>query len=516
MTDNVSSNSFLIKVEETSSFGPLQTNETIGYVALEEGIITDGGVEIGQVGSIETGPVWTRVTFPNRFDTIPIVVASSMTTNDLNQSVVRVRNIDITGFDVRIEEYPSQDGEHDLETIGWIAVKPGIWTLDGKTLIANTTDSVDDSFKSVSLQGFSTTPIILSQIQSYNESNRGSHTRQNNPTATGFDVKIEEETDNTHTFETIGYIAIEPTVLRSGAAKISETKYYPYGVVQEGGSEKYLYTGKEMDKGTGLYYYESRYYNSKTGRFVQPDTIIPDVYNPQSLNRFTYVLNNPMRYTDPTGHCAGVCAFAVTVLALYGIYQGGKRILKGHNQVNDPANTPPHGQPLTVEQEIGYLNMYGGVWEVALTVSTSSASPVDSTKNVAKSSTETVFSGNIFEMHMKNMENAIRELHNPLELPGVAGPDVELDYIPMYPGGTQYETSYEERSIDSDYDNNFSPINYGNMIPTASSVSLTPPGPNTGDTRGGNSNPSPPTSTAPAPSPPSTYTPPSWYNSDTN
>ena len=117
---------------------------------------------------------------------------------------------------------------------------------------------------------------------------------------------------------------------------------------------------------------------------------------------------------------------------------------------------------------------------------------------------------------MKNMENAIRELHNPLELPGVAGPDVELDYIPMYPGGTQYETSYEERSIDSDYDNNFSPINYGNMIPTASSVSLTPPGPNTGDTRGGNSNPSPPTSTAPAPSPPSTYTPPSWYNSDTN
>lgn len=37
-------------------------------------------------------------------------------------------------------------------------------------------------------------------------------------------------------------------------------------------------------------------------RFVQPDTIIPNLYNPQDLNRFSYVRNNPIRYTDPSGH----------------------------------------------------------------------------------------------------------------------------------------------------------------------------------------------------------------------
>lgn len=39
-------------------------------------------------------------------------------------------------------------------------------------------------------------------------------------------------------------------------------------------------------------------------QFNQPDTLIPDIYNPQSWNRYTYVLNNPIRYNDPTGHMA--------------------------------------------------------------------------------------------------------------------------------------------------------------------------------------------------------------------
>ena len=40
------------------------------------------------------------------------------------------------------------------------------------------------------------------------------------------------------------------------------------------------------------------------GRFTQPDSIVPNLFDPQSLNRYSYVLNNPVRYTDPTGHMA--------------------------------------------------------------------------------------------------------------------------------------------------------------------------------------------------------------------
>jgi hypothetical protein len=38
------------------------------------------------------------------------------------------------------------------------------------------------------------------------------------------------------------------------------------------------------------------------GRFISADTIVPDGQNPQAFNRFALVLNNPLRYTDPTGH----------------------------------------------------------------------------------------------------------------------------------------------------------------------------------------------------------------------
>jgi hypothetical protein len=46
-------------------------------------------------------------------------------------------------------------------------------------------------------------------------------------------------------------------------------------------------------------------------RFIQPDSIIPDLANPQDLNRFSYVRNNPLNYVDPSGHVIcndeGVC-----------------------------------------------------------------------------------------------------------------------------------------------------------------------------------------------------------------
>ncbi|HEY6871380.1 MAG TPA: SpvB/TcaC N-terminal domain-containing protein [Geobacteraceae bacterium] len=83
--------------------------------------------------------------------------------------------------------------------------------------------------------------------------------------------------------------------------------YLPYGETTEqpvppnlGVNHKY--TGQELDYETGLYNYGARLYDPTAGRFVTPDSIVPDFANPQSLNRYAYALNNPMRYIDPTGH----------------------------------------------------------------------------------------------------------------------------------------------------------------------------------------------------------------------
>ncbi len=48
--------------------------------------------------------------------------------------------------------------------------------------------------------------------------------------------------------------------------------------------------------------YQARMYDPEGMHFISPDTVIPDPANPQSLNRYSYVYNNPMNYTDPSGH----------------------------------------------------------------------------------------------------------------------------------------------------------------------------------------------------------------------
>jgi RHS repeat-associated protein len=83
---------------------------------------------------------------------------------------------------------------------------------------------------------------------------------------------------------------------------VEETTYEPYGQVLSGGNDRYDYTGKETDLGTGLAYYGARYYDPAYAQFTQADSNIPDVYNPQALNRYSYTLNNPYKYTDPDGN----------------------------------------------------------------------------------------------------------------------------------------------------------------------------------------------------------------------
>jgi len=67
-------------------------------------------------------------------------------------------------------------------------------------------------------------------------------------------------------------------------------------------------------------YYGARYYDAALGRFTQPDTIVPNPYNPQDLNRYTYTRNNPLRYTDPSGRVCVPCL--VGVLAIIALFPG--------------------------------------------------------------------------------------------------------------------------------------------------------------------------------------------------
>ena len=64
------------------------------------------------------------------------------------------------------------------------------------------------------------------------------------------------------------------------------------------------YTGKERDTESGLDNFLARYYGSSMSRFMSPDEpfVGQDFSDPQSLNLYSYVQNNPLSNTDPDGH----------------------------------------------------------------------------------------------------------------------------------------------------------------------------------------------------------------------
>ena len=71
-----------------------------------------------------------------------------------------------------------------------------------------------------------------------------------------------------------------------------------------GDATEHHFTGKERDTESGNDYFNARYYSSAMGRFMSPDPAgvrAIKLANPQTWNWYAYTLNNPLRYTDPTG-----------------------------------------------------------------------------------------------------------------------------------------------------------------------------------------------------------------------
>jgi RHS repeat-associated protein len=124
-----------------------------------------------------------------------------------------------------------------------------------------------------------------------------------------------------------------------GGWPVSSDTFYPYGQEQNPTADPnhYKFTGKERDSESGLDYFGARYYASSMGRWMSPDwadkpEAVPysDLTNPQSLNLYGYVNNNPLSKADKDGHCAedfcivegGVTAYfaGAAVLAGAGAY----------------------------------------------------------------------------------------------------------------------------------------------------------------------------------------------------
>jgi RHS repeat-associated protein len=90
------------------------------------------------------------------------------------------------------------------------------------------------------------------------------------------------------------------------------TNYHPYGE-STGSAPEFAFTGQRFLAGIGLYHFGARWYDAAMGRFLQPDPLVPEPFNPQSLNRYSYALNDPVNRVDPTGLFSTTSSMTITL-----------------------------------------------------------------------------------------------------------------------------------------------------------------------------------------------------------
>lgn len=165
-----------------------------------------------KIGEVRVDHNWTQVTFRNFF-VDPIVVAKPLSRNGIHPAVIRIENVKSSGFSIRVQEWGYLDGWHTLETVSYLVIERGSYTLpDGTRIEADyiVTDRTE-GFEAVSFnQTFQTVPVIITAISSFNGTDAVTG-RIRNINREGFEFRMQEQENNlkTHVTETIDYVAWE-------------------------------------------------------------------------------------------------------------------------------------------------------------------------------------------------------------------------------------------------------------------------------------------------------------------
>ena len=163
-----------------------------------------------EIGSIQLNHTWTQVVFKELY-VDPIVVAKPISLNGGHPAVIRIRDVDSSGFDIRIQEWDYLDGSHTKETVSYLVMEKGNFTLDDGTQIeagrfeTNITGSFDTfNFSQI----FPNKPVLLAGISSLHETDAVT-ARLRNISNHGFEFCMQEQELNSkeHAEETVDYIA---------------------------------------------------------------------------------------------------------------------------------------------------------------------------------------------------------------------------------------------------------------------------------------------------------------------
>jgi RHS repeat-associated protein len=156
----------------------------------------------------------------------------------------------------------------------------------------------------------SVTPIVPAQVAYVNGVYGTSCGGQNMTSATELTPTTDPNIDTTYYLD--DHLSTTQMELSAGGWPLWVGQFMPFGGELADGTTAmhYKFTGKERDTESGLDYFGARYYGSNMGRFMSPDwsakaQAVPyaKMDNPQTLNLYQYMRNNPLSGADPDGHC---------------------------------------------------------------------------------------------------------------------------------------------------------------------------------------------------------------------
>ena len=218
---------FVVRAFDTEGLESGDSNEAKLLGTAESGDSNAALLGTVKIGDVSVNHNWKRVAFNDTFID-PVVVANPLSCNENEPAVVRIGNVDATGFEIRVQEWDYLDGVHTTENVSYIVMERGSYILeDGTKVEAGKFDTdATGSFGWVDFsQTFNQVPVVTSTVSSFNEEDAVC-SRLKNINTTGFDFRMQEQELNRqiHTIETISYIAWEPSSGTVGNLKFEVDK----------------------------------------------------------------------------------------------------------------------------------------------------------------------------------------------------------------------------------------------------------------------------------------------------
>ncbi len=252
---NVQTNQFDVRLVEPSNLnGTHGVGESVGYIVLEAGsyLLSDGTrVEVGNVATAATvgkmiSPLsWETVDFVSPFKTTPVVMSQVQTLAGTTEGYLSTRQnaVSTTSFDVAMEPEEATEAAHGTQTVGFLAMEPGMGTWGGQAYEARTSGvQFTETFSALHFgQVFAKPPLFVGSMNSFHGYDN-SHLRYQNLGVGSIDLKIEEDTTRDTEIlhaapESVSYLAVAdegPLVSMLTYLVDGQTKAFGFHVTEAG------------------------------------------------------------------------------------------------------------------------------------------------------------------------------------------------------------------------------------------------------------------------------------------